>query len=80
MPNKKRKVTNVASGVTTSMGTERPNSLPPTEKLPKTRSPYFMPTQPVKAVNTDHQSTIRISTRRGPKRSPHQPAGTSNKA
>ena len=33
--------------------------------------------QPVAAVNSDHQMTIRMSTRRGPIRSPSQPPGIS---
>ena len=33
---------------------------------------------PVNMVNADHHSTIRVSTRRGPRRSPSQPDGTSN--
>jgi hypothetical protein len=36
--------------------------------------------QPVAAVKTDHQSTMRISTRRGPILSPSQPPGISNTA
>ncbi len=35
---------------------------------------------PVAAVNSDHQMTIRISTRRGPIRSPSQPPGISKTA
>ncbi len=38
------------------------------------------PTAPVRAMNSDHQTTIRSSTARGPKRSPSQPLGTSNRA
>jgi hypothetical protein len=37
-------------------------------------------THPVAAVNSDHQITIRISTRRGPIRSPSQPPGISKRA
>ena len=33
---------------------------------------------PVSAVNADHQSEIRVSTRRPPIRSPHRPVGISN--
>ena len=33
---------------------------------------------PVSAVKADHQSEIRVSTRRPPIRSPHRPVGTSN--
>ena len=33
---------------------------------------------PVSIVNADHQSTIRVSTRRGPVTSPSQPDGISN--
>ena len=36
--------------------------------------------RPVRAVKNDHQSTMRISTLRGPKTSPSQPLGTSNSA
>ena len=36
--------------------------------------------QPVAAVKKDHHSTIRISTRRGPMRSPSQPPGISKTA
>ena len=32
------------------------------------------------AVKNDHQSTIRVTIRREPNRSPHRPAGISNKA
>jgi hypothetical protein len=32
---------------------------------------------PVSIVNADHQSTIRVSTRRGPRTSPSHPEGTS---
>jgi hypothetical protein len=34
----------------------------------------------VTTVNADHQSTIRVRTRREPSRSAHQAVGTSNKA
>ncbi len=37
-------------------------------------------TEPVKAVNSDHQKTMRVITRRGPQTSPSQPPGTSNRA
>ncbi len=37
-------------------------------------------THPVAAVKNDHQMTIRISTRRGPMRSPSDPPGISNSA
>ena len=37
-------------------------------------------TQPVAAVKNDHQMTIRMSTRRGPMRSPSAPPGISNNA
>jgi hypothetical protein len=37
-------------------------------------------TQPVAAVKNDHQTTIRVSTRRGPKRSASQPPGISKRA
>src|SRR5262249_22240436 len=33
---------------------------------------------PVNIVNADHQTTMRVSTRRGPLTSPSQPEGTSN--
>ncbi len=33
--------------------------------------------QPVRVVKTDHQITMRTSTRREPQRSPIQPPGTS---
>ena len=33
---------------------------------------------PVRAVNTDHQTTMRVSTARLPNRSPSRPVGTSN--
>ena len=33
---------------------------------------------PVNMVKADHHNTIRVSTRRGPRRSPSQPDGTSN--
>src|SRR5437762_12727608 len=36
--------------------------------------------QPVAAVKTDHMTTTRIRTLRGPIRSPSQPPGISNKA
>ncbi len=36
--------------------------------------------QPVAMVNSDHIDTTRISTRRGPMRSPSQPPGISNSA
>ena len=36
--------------------------------------------QPVAAVNSDHQRTIRSRTRRGPILSPSQPPGISNSA
>ena len=36
--------------------------------------------QPVAAVKRDHQTTIRMSTRRGPMRSPSQPPGISKSA
>src|SRR5205823_15119023 len=36
--------------------------------------------QPVRAVNSDHHRTMRISVRRGPYTSPSQPLGTSNAA
>ena len=39
-----------------------------------------MHAQPVAAVKNDHQITIRISTRRGPIRSPSQPPGISKSA
>ena len=35
---------------------------------------------PVSTVNADHQQTIRVSTRRVPIRSAHQPVGISNSA
>ena len=34
----------------------------------------------VKAVKSDHHSTMRMSVRRGPNRSPSQPLGTSKSA
>jgi hypothetical protein len=37
-------------------------------------------THPVAAVKNDHQTTIRIRTRRGPMRSASQPPGISNSA
>src|SRR6266849_4950284 len=37
-------------------------------------------TQPVAAVKNDHQITMRIRTRRGPRRSPSQPPGISKSA
>src|SRR5262245_48956762 len=44
------------------------------------RSEVMFQTQPVAAVKIDHQTTIRMSTRRGPSLSPSQPPGTSNSA
>ncbi len=39
-----------------------------------------MPARPVRAVNSDHQRTMRMRVRRGPKTSPSQPVGTSKTA
>src|SRR5215510_12206667 len=43
------------------------------------RDPRFQ-ARPVAAVNADHQSTMRVRTFRGPKRSPIHPVGISNAA
>jgi hypothetical protein len=43
-----------------------------------TRSERKPMARPVMEVNADHQSTMRVSTRRGPMRSPSAPVGISN--
>ena len=40
-------------------------------------SPPKLRAVPVSAVNADHHNTIRVRTRRGPRRSPSQPDGIS---
>ena len=45
-----------------------------------TSSEVTLQAQPVAAVKNDHHSTIRISTRREPSRSPNHPPGISKTA
>src|SRR6185503_6784590 len=56
----------------------------PASPIPKknrqTTSEARFHAQPVAAVNTDHMTTTRISTLRGPITSPSQPPGISNSA
>jgi hypothetical protein len=51
----------------------RSKSTKPLNTTPGSGSQENRQTQPVSAVKADHQSTMRISTRREPKRSPQWP-------